>query len=398
MSANDERHRVTRLLERLIAVNTSNPPGNEAALAQLLAGELAASGLEVSLTDLGSGRANLAARLRGKSERPAMLWLGHLDTVPVGVEAWQSDPFTATIKGGRLFGRGASDMKSGLAAMSVAAMCLASSGERLEQDLILYFTADEEAGGLGVRRLLQEPWLKNVGRIVVGEPTNLNIGVCEKGALWLEFTTTGRTAHGSSPELGHNAIRSMQLLMNELSRLELGGAAHPLLGRNTLSFGTIAGGVKVNLVPDQCRLTVDIRLTPESDYRELLERVELALRRLSDAEAGFRARFRIINYYPAVQTPTDAPVVQAALAVGSQVLGRTPALVGVTYFTDAALIVSETGLPAVILGPGDPAEAHGPDESLSLSSLHAAVAYYRALGRWAFDCCRLKNRPPSIPI
>lgn len=381
MAAADLRDESVELLRRLIAVNTTNPPGGEAALARLLAGELAAAGLEVSVIDLGDGRANLRARLAGQRPRPALLWLGHLDTVPAGETGWTTDPFTAAIRDGRLFGRGASDMKSGLASMAVAAMSLARRSEVPAQDLILYFTADEEAGGLGARRLLDEPWLSGVGQILVGEPTGLNLGICEKGALWLEFTTTGRVAHGSHPERGRNAIASMHRLISGLLDVELGGTPHPLLGRSTLSLGTIAGGVKVNVVPDRCQLEVDIRLTPDADPEQLLARLRALLGRLSSDDPGFQAAFRLISRYPAFESDVRAPFVRKAREIGQIILGRVPEPVGISYFTDAAVAVAATGIPALILGPGEQVEAHGPDESLPLANLPAAVAYYQELAR-----------------
>lgn len=367
---------VVQLLQQLIAVDTGNPPGNEGAAAHLIAGWLRSAGLAPVVTDLGGGRANVLTKLRGKRSQPAQLWLGHLDTVPAG-GGWTHPPFTPTIEDGRLVGRGASDMKGGVAAMTCAAMAIAQSGLELAQDLYFALTSDEEVGGTGVQQLMSEPFLSAVGSIVVGEPTSLQAGVCEKGALWLEIATQGKTAHGAAPELGINAILDMMRVMSALSSLSIGQIEHPLLGRSTCSIGTIRGGLQTNVVPDSCRITLDRRFLPGEDFEQFLQVIQTMLDKLD----GVSAKTSVLSHHPSFETRKEAPIVQAVLASGEEAFGTAPKFMGINYFTDAAPLVAATGLPAVIIGPGDTAQMHAADESISLDQLRAAVPFYQLLAR-----------------
>src|SRR5690606_21579479 len=152
--------------------------------------------------DLGANRANVMAVLKGTGEKPALVFNGHLDVVPVGDTPWTYDPFGAVNVGGRLYGRGTSVMKGGLVAMVMAVEALKKAGATLKGDLIISGVADEETGALGAKAWVQAGGLQGVGAIVIGEPTNLEVYIAEKGAFWLEITTYGKTAHGSMPDLG----------------------------------------------------------------------------------------------------------------------------------------------------------------------------------------------------
>ncbi|MCL4514487.1 MAG: M20 family metallopeptidase [Firmicutes bacterium] len=372
---NQERQ-VLELLCRLIAIDTSNPPGNEAALARLIAHEMTVMGLETSLRMLDGGRANVVGRIRGSGKKPSLVLLGHLDTVPPGESAWCTGPFQPVIRGGRVYGRGASDMKSGLAAMIVASGILAQRRHKLAGDLIFCATADEEAGGSGAKALLADGWLKEAGYLVLGEPTNLHIGIAEKGALWLEIVTTGKTAHGATPERGINAIIYMNHIINALTGWNYGFDSHALLGKPTLSLGTIIGGVKTNVVPDHCQLTLDVRTLPGQDHAVLLSDLNKLLHQLELQIPDLSVDVRVINERPPIEVNPDSPLVRAASEVGSRVSGKLPNLVGTSYYTDAAILTPVTGIPAVSIGPGDPGQAHQPDESVSVETLLKAIDFY----------------------
>ena len=187
------------LLQAMIGINTTNPPGNESGLTKWLADWLKARGVESEIVEIESGRSNLVVTLRGKTSDRALLYTGHLDTVPPGQQQWLHDPFGGEIVGDYLYGRGASDMKSGLAAMLYSFVLLKRQGFVPEQDLILLATAGEEVNCLGARTFVAAGGMKNVVAAVVGEPSNGDVIVAHKGAAWLEITTRGSTAQVSMP-------------------------------------------------------------------------------------------------------------------------------------------------------------------------------------------------------
>lgn len=369
---------VTACLQELIRIPSINPPGNELPVAQTIAQRLAVAGLETNVIDFGNNRGNVVARLRGKGTKPGLMYNGHLDVVPPGQVPWQYDPFAAEIIDGKIYGRGASDMKSGLAAMAVAVELIARSGVQLAGDLVLSGTAGEEVDGMGALKLVESQAFEGIGNIVVGEPSSLEVFVAHKGAIWLEFTTYGKTAHGSMPDLGINAILAMHRLIEELQKYSFNVPPHPLLNTPTMNIATIQGGIKTNVVPDLCKLTVDIRTIPGQDHEVIIADMQDLLDNLRDKFPGFRGELQVINNKLPVETPVDHSLVQRALAVGQRLLQKTMAPRGVNYYTDASVFVHETGIPTILFGPGDEKLAHQPNEHVAVSDLTAAVKFYIA--------------------
>ena len=230
------------ICQQLVRTRSVNPPGDEEAVARLAAALLSEAGLSVEVVPHGPGRASVLARLRGTGRAPGLLYSAHLDTVAPGAEPWTRDPFGGELAEGRVWGRGAADMKGGMAAMIAAAMALsrvtARTGAALRGDLVLALTAGEEVNSMGAAVLATRPGLGPVQAVVVAEPSSNDLYIAEKGALWVELTTTGRTAHGSMPDLGRNAVMMMVALLAELDRLPVSFVPHPLLGGFTRSAST----------------------------------------------------------------------------------------------------------------------------------------------------------------
>jgi succinyl-diaminopimelate desuccinylase len=360
------------LLRRLVATPSVNPPGNERGCAEVLHRALSENGIESQLDEFEPGRCNVIARLPGTSERPALLLNGHLDTVPAGLRGWTRDPFSADLDGGRLWGLGAVDMKGGVAAITLAAIALARSGVKLRGDLVVAATAGEEVDSVGARRLVATGALADVGAVVVAEPTALAVHVAEKGALWLEIAFEGRTAHGSRPDLGINAIERAHAALAPLLAYRFDVEPDALLTPPTMSVNTIAGGVKTNVIPDLCALTVDIRTIPAQRHTEIVDEMRALL--------GSDARITVINDRPAVTTPIDAAIVRAARTAVEAVVGGEAMVRGQEGYTDASAFV-ELGVPQVILGPGEPEEAHCPDEGIDLRSFSTGIAVFDRLVR-----------------
>jgi len=377
------------LTQALVRMDSVNPPGREDACARLLGGLLADAGFEVGYGVLADGRSSVVATLRDPSaEKPCLAFTGHLDTVPLGAAPWAFDPFGGEIHGDRLYGRGASDMKGGVAAAVAAAVrCAPWLGETAGLALIL--TAGEETGCDGARQLVREGALPaRVGALVVGEPTANRPMLGHKGALWVCACTQGRTAHGSMPEQGDNAIHRMARVVLALQAHVPGGGASAL-GRPTLNVGTIQGGLNINSVPDLASIGIDIRTLPGMRHDEVLA----GLGRYLDGAAALRTLLDA----PAVYTDPQHPWVhQVFEAAGSD---REGAADIVSYFTDASVLKAALGdVPTVVLGPGEPQLAHQTDEYACVSRIERAAAIYESLiGRWCdrpAPRCDTDSSPP----
>ena len=253
------------LLQTLIRTRSTNPPAHEITLATLVRDRLAAAGLVCELLPFEEHRANLIARVKGDGSAPGLIFSAHFDTVPEGELPWDHPPYAAEIHDGRIYGRGAADMKSGMAAMIAAAEAVAASGVALRGDLILAFTSGETSNCIGAKLLAESGKLRDAGAFLVSEPTGLDVGIAEKTALWLRAVASGRTAHGSQPHAGDNAIAKLVAFLARLPQFDFAVAAHPLLGHPTIQIGRIQGGVNINVTPDQAMAELDIRLLPEQD-------------------------------------------------------------------------------------------------------------------------------------
>jgi succinyl-diaminopimelate desuccinylase len=376
-----DRDAAVRLLTDCVKLATVNPPGNEKLAADWFAEQLGHMGFRPIVEDLGHNRANVVTVLHGTGERPALVFNGHLDVVPVGDTPWTYDPFGGVQVGGRLYGRGTSDMKGGLVAMVMAAEALKRAGARLKGDLIVSGVADEETGALGAKTWVQAGGLQGVGAVVIGEPTNLEVYIAEKGACWLEITTSGKTAHGSMPELGVNAVMHMVTALQALTRLSLPYTPHPLFDKPTMNVGTIAGGNKTNVVPDRCSASIDVRTLPGMRHEDVLQEIRRTLDGLREAIPNFAYEMRVMAERAAVASDPQAPIVDTMLTI-LQAHGRreTPkATPG--YATDASVFQPASGAPFVIFGPGIPQLAHQPDEYIELETYLQSIELYCELAQ-----------------
>jgi succinyl-diaminopimelate desuccinylase len=361
-----------------------NPPGDEAAVAALVADRLRSFGIDTQVVPVTPTRHNVYGRLPGRGTgRGHLLLVSHLDTVPPGDRAWEHGVLSGQLVEGRIYGRGAADMKGGLAATVFAAGALAQSEIRLSSDLIIAGTVGEEVDCLGAQALVDDGILEGVSAIGIPEPTGLNLYTAYKGALWVKIVTRGRTSHGARPDLGVNAILHMGATVRRILAADWDAPAHPLLGHPTLNVATIQGGVKTNMVPDRCELTIDFRTLPVQVHAELVARMRGILDRLAAEIPEYDATLEVTNDKAAVSTPTDEPYVQMAQNVGQALWGKTLHPQGVSYYTDASVLAPASGVPVIILGPGEAALAHQTDEWVSVEELTQAAQFYAQLAsRW----------------
>ncbi len=364
-----EEDKVVGLCREIIRIRTVNPPGDECALAEYVSGTLNDAGLKVELLRHDRTRASLLASIKGAGRVPALVYNGHLDTVPLGAEVWKHDPFSADIADGRIWGRGASDMKSGLAAMIAAGQAIAGARLPLQGDLILAFTAGEEADSLGAKTVAARPDLGPIRAVVIPEPSLNDVYIAEKGALWLELTTYGKTAHGAMPDLGKNAVLMMMDLLQTIRKMAIPFQEHPLLGGFSMSINTISGGMKTNVVPDRCAVTIDMRTVPGQDHPSILKEIQAVIGGFAARDSDFRASVSAVNDRIPVETSPEEPAVQTFMDVLGAVTGKRPVPRGVPYYTDASTLVPAFKAPMIICGPGDPGMAHQPNEYVEIERL-----------------------------
>ena len=371
---------VVKFCQDLVRIKSVNPPGDELEAADYVASTLNKFGVDTELIKHNSTRASVLARLKGSGRKPGLLYNGHLDTVPVGAEKWVHEPFSGEVAEEKIWGRGASDMKGGLAAMMAAVKVLAESKVPLQGDLLLAATAGEEADSLGAKAISMMPNLGPLQAVVISEPSSNDIFVAEKGALWLELTTHGKTAHGSMPEQGRNAVVMMVKLIDELEKLTIPYEHHPLLGDFTRSVNTIAGGVKTNVVPDSCVVTIDMRTVPGQDHRTIARGVENLIADLSRRIPEFKASVRITNDRAPVETSPKEPTVESFAEVVTEVTGAKPIPKGVAYYSDAVVFVPVLKAPMILCGPGEAKLAHQPNECVEIGRLIESAKIFTLAG------------------
>jgi len=368
----------------LIQIPTENPPGNEKKAFLFLKPILTRMGFQVRTYISPKGRSNIIAERRwGKGGR-SLIFNGHLDVVPAGDPSqWKYPPFGGKLSQGRVYGRGASDMKGGVASFIHAISMIDRSNIPLNQgSLALHLVSDEESHGhQGMGFLAQKMRIRGDAAIV-GEPTNLDLIIAQKGALWFRIATFGKSAHGSRPGQGVNAIEKMMALIDRLNSIPL-AKEHPLLGKPTINIGKIQGGIKVNVVPDRCEIEVDRRLLPDEKKEEILREIKLAIESIQARDPLLNYQIEEIDYAEPSEISPDEDIVRIGLEAGREVRGEKPNVRGFSGFTDARFYINQFHIPTLIFGPGGTDQSHTTDESVEVDNLiQAARIYARIIVRF----------------
>lgn len=376
--------RLTELLSALVRTDSVNPSldpagAGEADVAALLADEGRDLGMDVDLVDAGPARTSVIATLRGSGGGPSLMLNGHIDTVSL---AGMLDPLSARIEDGKLCGRGAYDMKGGVAACFAAVRALRDARVRLRGDLVVTAVADEEFESLGVQQVVR---LHPTDAAIVTEPTGLRTCVAHKGFVWVRVEATGRAAHGSRPDLGVDANRAMVRLLAALEPLhaELERAApHPLLGRGSFHIGSILGGTGVSTYADRCEAVIERRTIPGEAARDFVDAVIRAAERTAaeDGTAPIEVRELLVRE-PFEATP-DSPVVGCVQRALESVTGERSDAVGDSVWMDAAILHAH-GIDTVVIGPVG-AGGHAAEEWVEVDSV---VKLAEVLARVAADYC-----------
>jgi acetylornithine deacetylase len=355
------------LLKDLVAIDSVNPSlvrggAGEGAIAERIASEMRAARLDVTVAEAAPGRPNVFGVIDSGRPGPALMLCGHSDTV--GVEG-MSAPFDPIVRDGKLFGRGAQDMKGGVASILGAARRLAQSPAGLKGRVIVAIVADEEYASIGADAAVKD-WKADAA--IVTEPTDLAVGVGHKGFEWVEVETQGTAAHGSRPDDGVDAILMMGRVLGELDALErafVAGPRHPLLGRPSLHASLVSGGRELSTYPDRCSLSVERRTVAGEAPRSLLREVEAILDRLRLADSRFRGSARLTFDRSPYLTPEGHPLPRLV----RESLGRQTTVGAMSFWTDAA-ILGAAGMASVVFGPGG-AGLHGLEEYVRLDEVLA---------------------------
>lgn len=364
------------LLKNLIRAESTSRKG-ELDAAEVLRDYFAAHGLTARIDAWDGGRANLVLHVPSSGRRKGLLFASHLDVVPADAKGWSHHPFRPYEQEGRIYGRGACDMKGGLAAAAVAVVELVEEGMKFDGDCIFAATAGEETDSAGARRFTQEyiQALPDLAGVVIPEPTDFAMITAHRGILWVKIRTLGRTAHGSMPHLGVNAIHLMRPILDKLDRFTVQGPEHARLGRCGFSVNQIHGGDAFNVIPDLCEVCLDIRTVPGAEHEmilaQLCEVVEQAKAECEGEE--FRYELEVCRDVPAMQTDEDDDFVK-----GFAVLAGISEFTSVGYTTDGPHFTLFKA-PIVIFGPGKSQTCHKPDEYIDFSDMKRAKNIYKKL-------------------
>lgn len=367
---------VLRLARRLVATPSENPGGTEEDAAVMVSEILEDLGAEPKVVRGEAGRPSVVASI-GDGSRPKLAWNGHLDVVPAGdPSTWRHPPFGAEVVDGRLVGRGAVDMKGAIAAALAAVAALRRAEVDLAGTLDLHLVADEEQAGLHGTKVLLEQGYLDQDAAIVGEPTELELALAERGGAWITATARGRAAHGSRPHLGVNAISSMSRFLLRIDEV-LPDLEHPLVGRPTVNAAMISGGSAPNVVADRCTVEIDRRLIPgEREPGPVLEPFEHLAREIRARHPEDDLAFELRLWTDAAEASAGSAIAELCRAAVEAETGRRPADTGMTGITDARFYIADRGIPAVIVGPGSLGVAHTADESVAVEDLVVAARVY----------------------
>ena len=383
------------LARRLVRIPSVYRPGdpraNEGEAAALVADELRRLDLAVHVEDAAPGRPNVIADLPGCGSGPLLIMEGHTDVVTEGEAAvWSVPPFGGVLRDGRLYGRGAADMKAGVAAAIGAVRALRGSGVRLPGTVRLAIVADEEGMMLGIKSFIKNGWARGAGGAIICEPEDNAMCLAQKGALRALARFQGRMAHGAMPKSGCNPIPAAAAFIGAAAALEARYLAHhgrhPLLGEPSVTPTLVQAGepVQLNVMHADAVVGLDIRTIPGQDHALIGQDLEAAAAGAAAASAGCRASVEILEERPWTETDPSAPIALAVADACRRVQGRPPRIAGVPGATDGTFLHAWAQVPVVTIGPGDVTIPHQADEFVRVADIAEACRIYAAAACYFF--------------
>lgn len=362
---------MNELLKQLIRTAPTLENGEQKA-ANVLADYFHHHSIPATIDTWDENRANVTASIGSQApDAPVLLFGAHLDVVPASSERWKTDPFEPVEKDNKLYGRGTVDMLGGLCAAAEAMVQMKDAA--LNGRVIFAATAGEETDSCGVMRFVKQNKQKvqNPIGVIITEPTGMEIKRAHRGILWLKLQTLGKTAHGSMPHLGINAVLKMNELVNRLKNWQVPHTLHPLLGGCSVSLNRIQGGSATNIIPDSCTLEMDIRTLPNQDHQQIIQNLQVLCDDIQKNDPDFKADISIIREVEAMETPSEHPFIkQVCQATGIHE-------VDAAGFTTDGPHFAELCDAILIIGPGDGSRCHKPDEYIETAALEDARQMYK---------------------
>lgn len=377
---------LTRELVRIPSVYRENDPkGNETEVAHFVANYLRNIGIETFVEEVVPGRPNVIGIVDSGKPGKTLLFEGHTDVVTAGNrEAWKYDPFTAEIVDGKMYGRGTNDTKGNLACMITAVQSLLLDKEDFSGKIILCIPCDEEGLMQGIKHFIKQGWADGVDGAIICEPEENQVCIAQRGAIRLQVDIYGKMAHGAISWSGINPNWRLARLIVELEKLEK--LEQERYGEDpylkwpsitpTIIQSHVKGEAQINVIPDHCMMTLDIRTIPAQDHDELLQKINSIVERLKAEDPDFQAELTVVDNRPSTFTSKDNPVVKAVYDAVQQVTKKTPIYNGVPGATDGTFLHVH-GVPIVTIGAGDRDIPHQINEYVDIEELAETTAIYR---------------------
>ena len=372
------------LTRSLIRIDSTDPGAYEKRIGEFIFDRLSSLSVPVIKKEVLPGRYNIMAKIKGEIDDPALVYICHMDTVTIG-DGWTADPFGAEVKDGKIYGRGACDMKSGLACAISAFSAMArkaAAGRVPRRSFVFIGTVDEEDFMRGAEDVIKEGWVTENSFVLDTEPTNGQIQVAHKGRTWFEITVTGVTAHASTPWMGADAVAAMAEIISFIRRKIRECPTHKDLGASTVTFGQIEGGYRPYVVPDRCKVWIDMRLVPPTDTDAAISIVESAIGEAKEAVPGITASYTVTGDRPYIEKDENSPLLKALKADAEETTGNPVPVTIFPGYTDTAVIAGKLHNPnCMSYGPGDLERAHKPDEFVPLEDIIRCEKVLTALAR-----------------
>ena len=377
---------LTKELVRIPSVYRENDPdGNETKVAMYVAQYLRDIGIETYVEEVAPGRPNVIGIIDSGKPGKTLLFEGHTDVVTEGDrDAWEYDPFSAHVVEGRMYGRGTNDMKGNLACMITAVHSLLQDKEEFSGKIILCIPVDEEGMMLGIKHFIKQGWADGVDGAIICEPEENNVCIAQRGAMRVRVDVFGKMAHGAISWSGINPNWRLARLIVELEKLEKEEQAR--LGEDpflkwpsitpTIIQSPVKGDAQINVIPDQCMMTLDIRTVPAQDHDELLGKIYSIINKLKEVDSDFKAELTILDNRPSTLTSKEDPVVTAIYDAVQFITGKEPIYNGVPGATDGTFLHMQ-GIPIVTIGAGDRDIPHQINEYIDMEELAETTAIYR---------------------
>ncbi|MGE4284600.1 MAG: M20 family metallopeptidase [Clostridia bacterium] len=369
-------YEVIKLAQELVKIPSENPVGTEEVIGNFIFNWLKDLNVEVTKEEVEPGRFNIIARLYGEREQPNLVYIAHMDTVPAN-DGWNHDPFSGAIEDGKLYGRGSADMKGGLAAAMVAFKRIVMRKNKPRRDFLLIASIDEEGAEMkGALAAIEKGWVNEKSYVIAPEPSGLKVMPAHKGPVWYEITTKGKASHAGNPQVGVDAIHAMTEILTRLKKSVSELTYDDIyLGKPTITISRISGGVKTNVVPDQCKAEIDLRLIVPMTIAESKAIIQGAIDEGIKKVPGASAVFKMLTIErPPIKAADDSPLVAAVAECIKEVTKKEAEFSGLPAYTDASIIAAKTGgKHCISFGPGNLAQAHTIDEYVPVEHLTLAA-------------------------